>query len=202
MGLFSSVLGLTTLLTVAAFFITSSLAGSGFLLYVAMLGPAALWLLPAHVALALPFGLFGGALLAGAGARTSDRAQAKEVIVLTIALTCLSLYLVGWLMPAAAHATGTAVARYQGSTAAGQAEAGRPSTYELPRLLAGRADPEAGAELRRRLQPVAACLFLGLLAAGLVASPLTWRTRTAVIATVLLFILQVRRWLEAWSGQA
>ena len=184
----------------AAFFLTSTLAGPGFLIYIAMLGPTAAWLLPGHLALAMPFGLFGGALIAGAGPRTND--QPRDVVYLTCVLAILCLYAVGWLMPAGFRATGEATDRFQSKAASERVAPVTPASFEPPRLIAERSDPAVRAELIRRLHPPGACLFLGLLAAGLVASPFTWRASTAAIVTIALFLFQVRRWLEAWSGPA
>jgi hypothetical protein len=194
----SVVLGFTVLLTLGALFLTSAQVGPGFLLYLAMLGPTAAWLIPGHVAIALPFGLFGGTLLAGAGPRSADRVQPREVIGLTFVLALVSLYIVGWLMPSGFQATGAATARFVNKPGSDRVVPVKPASLELPQLLSERADPAMSAELGRRVQLPLACLVLGLIGAGIIAAPFTWSNRTAVIVTLVLFIFQVRRWLEAW----
>ena len=105
MTLSSAVIAVTAVLTLATLFVTAAMAGPGFLLYLAMLGGAAAWLLPALVAQALPCGLFGGAMVAAAGPRSERRAGARAIVAATGLATLLSLGTVSWLTPHAYHAT-------------------------------------------------------------------------------------------------
>jgi hypothetical protein len=185
-GLGSSTFALTAILTGAALFVTAAQAGPGFLLYVAMLGDAAAALLPVHVAIALPAGVFGGALLAGSGPREQEgRVQPTDVITLTLVATLLSAWLVGWAMPAGYQATEQASARYVDSPAFQQPL--RPAALNLFELLADDS-AAARAELFKRLGHVAACLLLGALAAALVASPLSWSHQAALGGTAVALI--------------
>jgi hypothetical protein len=186
-GLASSTLALTAILTGAALVVTMAQAGPGFLLYVAMLGEAAAALLPVHVAIALPAGVFGGALLAGSGPREqAERVQPAEVVMLTLVATLLSAWLVGWGMPAGYQATEWASARYVDAPAVEQATL-RPAALNLSELLADES-AAARAEIFNRLGHVAACLLLGALAAALVASPLSWSHHVALGGTAVAFI--------------
>ena len=151
-------MALTAVFTALALLVTASHVGSGFLLYLAMLGGAAVWLLPVHVGLALPAAVFGATMLAASGPRAlADRPVARDVVVLTCFLTLLCVYLVGWVMPAGHAGTGARVARYQNAPVE-RPEAEPPAALQLPHLLADGSEA-ARAELYRRLWPVAACTW-------------------------------------------
>lgn len=174
-GLVPTTLALTVALSAAAFMVTIFHLGAGFLLYLAAPGDAAIWLLPVHVATALPAALFGGALLAASGPRTSDgRPAPQEIATLVLLVTVASVMLVGWVMPAGYRASSAAMDRFQERRVEGLAEA--PASFDLDRLLA---DPSAAAreELQARVRVIAPCLVLGLIAWLLVASPLSCRWR-------------------------
>ena len=189
-GLLPGILGLTAIMTGAALFVTAAQIGPGFLLYLAMLGEHAVWLLPVHVAVVLPAALFGAALLAASGPGTDDlRTQPSDVIAVTIVASLLSLYLVGWMMPAGYHATNQAVARH--TTAPVERSSPRPAGLELPQLWHTES-PELRAELVQRLRLTIACVIFGGLAAALIASPLTWSYQTALGGTAVAFIWQMR----------
>ena len=199
MALPSAVIAMTFALTLVAFFITAAMAGPGFLLYLAMLGGAAAWLLPALVAQALPLGLFGGAMVAAAGPRSDRRVTARAIVAATGLATLLLLGTVGWLTPHAYHATAARSERYRSPASAARPAPPAPSALELPDLAV---DPSEAArtELRRRLQPVGLVFILGLAAAGFAASTLHWTARAALALTAILFAIQMSYWVKSLPG--
>lgn len=195
MTLLPATLGVTLLLTFGAFLVFSAQLGPGALLYVAILGPQAVWLLPGLLAQTLAPGLLGGALLAGATAESEMRPTSRDISKATVVLTLLTLYLVGWLAPMAFERTGAAVDRFRDRPAV---EAGRtaplpPVALPLPALVQERSEP-ARTELWRRLQLVAICALFGVVAAGVIGSGVRLNTATAIGATAVAFIWQMHRW--------
>lgn len=189
-GLGASTLALTAAATVGALFATATQVGPGFVLYAAMLGDAIAWLLPVHVAVALPAGVFGGALLAGSGPRDAEaRARPMEILRLTLVATLASAWLVGWMMPAAYEATAVRTDRYI-DAGVKRPETPPPAALTLSELLAD-GSAEAVAEVVRRLRLTAPCLILGLVAAALVASPLAWTPGSALGGAAVAFLWQV-----------
>lgn len=203
MTLAPAVFVVTAILTSATFLVALFMAGPGFLLYLAMLGGAAAWLLPGLVAQALPCGLLGGTLVAAANPSSEERLRPAGVVGATCLLTVAALGLVGWLTPQGYQASAAATARYRtGPSSATRAEAtARPSqspaALELPALMADTSDG-ARAELWRRLLPVAATFVLGVIAAGVVGSGARWTTRTAVVATGVVFAIQMSYWITSF----
>jgi hypothetical protein len=66
-----------------------------------------------------------------------------------------------------------------------------PASFDLPRLMADDS-AEAKADLRRRIDMVAPSLVFGLVAAALVASPLSWSYLPALGLAAIAFIWQMR----------
>jgi hypothetical protein len=189
-GLGVSTLAVTAVATVAALFVTATHVGPGFVLYAAMLGDAIGWLLPVHVAVALPAGVFGGALLAGSGRRDAEgRARPADILTLTLVATLASAWLVGWMMPAAYEATAARSDRYI-DAGTKRPETPPPAALTLSELLAD-GSAEARAEVGSRLRLTAPCLILGLVAAALVASPLAWAPRSALGGAAVAFLWQI-----------
>lgn len=197
MALSSAVIAVTAVLTLATLFVTAAMAGPGFLLYLAMLGGAAAWLLPALVAQALPCGLFGGAMVAAAGPRPERRAGARAIVAATGLATLLLLGTVGWLTPHANQATAARSDRFRGPASAQRPAPPAPSALELP-ALASEPSEAARVELRRRLQPVGLVFILGLIASGFAASRLVWSTRAALALTAILFAIQTSYWVKSF----
>lgn len=197
MPLSSAVLAVTAALTMVTFAIASAMAGPGFVLYLAMLGGAAAWLLPALVAQSLPCGILGGTLVAGAGSPSEHRPAAGAVVASTCLVTVMSLGLVGWLMPQGYQQTAARSNRFVNAKATARETAPVPSALELPQLMGYRSDG-GRAELARRLQPVGLVFLLGLVAAGLVASQLAWTTTTALAATAVVYAMQMIYWVKSW----
>lgn len=188
-GLASTTFGLTIVLTGLALMVTAVHLGSDLVWLLALLGGAAAAVLPVHIAVALPAALFGGALLAGSGERSREmRTQPGDIMAFTIVVALFSLYLVGWAMPAAYHASAEATSRYVKQERSGPAS---PAARELPDLLRD-GSTEAQRELWQRLRLTIACIVFGALAAALVASPLSWSAQTALGATAVAFIWQTR----------
>lgn len=187
-------MAVTLALTALAVLMTAARTGPGFVLYAAMLGSSAVWILPVHVVTVLPAGLIGGVLLAGSGPRTSlERPDVRQVAAVTLVATVTSLYLAGWGMPAAYAATAAASARYVQPAVEAPA-AVKPAAMNLPQLAAGSA--AARAELMRRVWPVILCLVSGVAAAALVASPLAWSYRTALGGTAVAFLATATHLLQ------
>lgn len=203
MTLAPAVFVVTAVLTSATFLVALFMAGPGFLLYLAMLGGAAAWLLPGLVAQALPCGLFGGTLVAAAGPASEERVRPAAVVGATCLLTVAALALVGWLAPQGYQATAAATARYRTgpSTASRDGATARPpqspAALELPALMADASDGARG-ELWRRLLPVVATFVLGVVAAGVVGSGARWSTRTALVATAVVFAIQMSDWIKSF----
>lgn len=194
----SALLVVTAVLTFGAFLAMGAELGPGLLLYVAMLGGTAGWLLPGLVAQALPLGLFGGALLTAASRPASDRLAPATVLGATVVVSALCLGLTGWLMPEGYRATAAAAARFTGQPAEQARAAPPPSALDLPALVAAPTSA-ARAELRRRLLPVAGCGVAGLVAGALLALGLRLRITHAMIVTLALFITQMVLWIRSAS---
>jgi hypothetical protein len=195
--LLSATVGVTLLLTVAAFFVSFAELGPGALLLLAMLGPDAAWLLPGMLARTMAPGLLGGALLSAATAETAMRPAARDVLGATFVLTCVTLYFVGWLAPAAVERAGARVSRFVDAPAV---EASRPVTVSpaaqpLPELVQDSSGP-ARSELWRRLRLVATCAVFGLLAAAVAGSGVRVSTAAAVGVTAVAFIWQMQGFVD------
>jgi hypothetical protein len=193
MSLLSATSSLTASLTVFATFVLASQIGPGFFIYLAMLGPTALWLLPGLLAQTIPAGVAGGILLAGANTEADRRPSARDAGKLTIVLAAATLYFVGWGVPEAYARTGAAADRITNPKAveATLAKPPTPARMPLPELMADRSDA-ARAEMWTRLQAVARTLIFGLLAALLLATPLRWNVASALGVTALIFLWQIR----------
>ena len=195
-GLLPTILAFTALLSVGALAVSMFHLGAGSLLVLAALGEHAVWLLPLHVAIALPAALFGGALFASAGPRTADRPTVSELAGTILIVTITSTYLVGWLMPEGYRASRKSMARFQHQPVEHGNEP--PAALDLPRLLQNRS-PAARENLRVRIRLVAPCILLGALAIVAIASPLTWSAQVALAATLIVFIWQARYLLERFG---
>jgi hypothetical protein len=195
--LLSATLGVTLLLTVAAFFVFAAQLGPGALLLLAMIGPDAGWLLPGVLAQTMAPGLLGGALLSAATAETGMRPTARDVLGATFLLTCVTLYFVGWLAPMAVERAGARVSRFVNAPAV---EASRPAMVApaakpLSELVQDSSEP-ARSDLWRRLRLVATCAVFGLIAAAVVGSGVQVNTATAVGVTAVAFIWQMQGFVD------
>ena len=183
----------TALFTVVAAAVGVMMLGPDGLLLLAILGPAAVWLLPSVVAVALPAGAFGGVMLTHAdraGVHDPDEDGNREAIWLAVLATLLSALIVGWLVPLAHQPTEAAFSRYQ--SGAPIAPEVRPARLPLDALLVGLSSvPGARQELLRRAAWIAPSLFLPLLAAGLGVVKRRWTYRESVAATLATFVLFV-----------
>jgi hypothetical protein len=192
MSLLSATSGLTAVLTVLATFVLASGVGAGFLIYLAMLGPSALWLLPGLLAQTIPAGVAGGILMAGANTEADRRPSPRDAAILTIVLAAATLYFVGWAVPDAYERTGAVADRFTKSRAveATQAKPVSAARMPLPELLAD-SSAAARAEMWTRLQAVARTLIFGLAAAFLLVTPLRWNVGSALVVTAVLFLWQM-----------
>jgi hypothetical protein len=167
--------------------------GSGSLLFLAILGPTAVWLLPAFVVVALPAGAFGGVMLTHAdrsGEFGPDEDANREAMQLAVLAMLLSAVIVGWLVPMANQPTEAAFAPYwSGEPPALEIT---PATLSLDALVVGISSvPGARQELLRRAGWVLPSFLLPLLAAGLGVVKRQWTYRQSVAATVAVFALTI-----------
>ena len=202
MGLASGVIAVSAVLTAATFMALVFTSGPGLLLYLAMLGDAAVWLLPGLLVQALPLGLFGGVLLAADRPRAEDAIRPRNILGLALLLTMVTLGLTGWIIPEGYRATAAIGDRFTTSatverrtepSAAARNATTPAAALDLPQLLKN-PSPETNAHLLRRLRPVVGCMLAGAAAAGLVA--VGWRPRSSrVIAlTTAMFFVQMFLW--------
>ncbi len=192
MPLPSAILLASAVLTFGAFLTLSAKAGPGLLLYVAMLGGSAVWLLPGLLAQALPLGLFGGTLVAAASRPTNDRIAPAQLLMPTVLIVGLCLGLTGWMVPEGYRVTAAAAARFTGGTESASDSLPAPA-LDLPSLVAA-GTPAARSELGRRLLPVTGCALAGLVAAVLLAVGIRLPIRAVVVLTLALFVAQMTLW--------
>ena len=191
---------LTAVFTAGALLTTAFRLGTGFPLYLAILGVDAIWLLPVHIVLALPAGLLGGIVFAAGGtAKADESVDVRGAVRVTVLATMVSLLLIGWMMPWAHRATAAAIDRVRGMPVESTGEPLPPAALELPALLAASSDA-ARAELSWRLAPVAACLALGTVGVLLMAVPWTWTRRGALVVATLVFVGLMRVWHSLEPG--
>lgn len=167
--------------------------GNGALLLLVVWGGTVIWLLPAVFALALPAGAFGVVLLTHADPSTGNTEEdpKRETVRLAVYALMLSTLTVGWLVPLASRvATGT-FAPYQDSAQAEQPEV-RPRTLPLDELIARAGSvPEGQEELLRRARRIAPSFLMPLFAGGLVIVRPRWTIKSAVTATVTVFLISL-----------
>ena len=184
---------ITALFTVIAAAAAVMTAGFDGLLLLAILGPTAVWLLPAFVVVALPAGAFGGVMLThadrAAGFGPDEDANRKAMQLAVIAML-LSVLIVGWIVPTAYEPTEAAFSRYQnGATAAPEI---RPARLTLDTLLVEiNSVPGAKQELLRRAGWMVLSLLLPLFAAGLGVVKRSWTFSQSVAATAAAFVFVV-----------
>jgi hypothetical protein len=184
---------LTAVFTVVALVLSAFRLGP---LVVAMLGGFVLWLIPAHLVVALPAAAFGGVLITHAEAVNANEqsedlgADSRRLIILT---TLVSLLTVGWFVPWAGHETGRAFSRYVDRGV--EKAAPTPTALTLDELVvqAG-SDPAARSELVRRVVWPVAAFLLPLLAIILSRAHHRWRYRSAIGATVAVFVVCLIFW--------
>jgi hypothetical protein len=165
-------------------------------LVVAMLGGFVVWWIPAHLVVALPAAAFGGILLAqtepvDTNEQGEDRwSESLRLIVLT---TLVSLLTVGWFVPWANQETGQAFSRYVDRGV--EKAAPTPTALTLDELVvqAG-SDPAARSELVRRVVWPVAAFLLPLLAIIRSRAHHRWRYRSAIGATVAVFVVCLIFW--------
>lgn len=159
-------------------------------LFLALFGPFVLWLVPAHLVVALPASGFGAVLITCV--ESTDpyesgedlRADSIRLIVLT---TLVSLLVVGWLVPWANQASGAAFSRYVDRPV--EEPARTPGQLTLDELLVPAVtDSAARAELLQRAVWPAAAFVLPLFATLLYAVYPRWTYRAAVGTTVAVFV--------------
>jgi hypothetical protein len=184
---------ITALFTLIAFAAAVMTLGRGGLLFLAILGPAAVWLLPAVVIVVLPAGAFGGVMLTyadRAGGYDPDEEFNREAIRLAVLAMLMSALIVGWLVPITNQSTEAAFSRFQ--TGAPAALESTPAKLTLDALLAGmNSVPGARQELVRRSTWVVLSLLLPLLAAGLGVMKRRWTYRQSLAATLAVFVIFV-----------
>jgi hypothetical protein len=151
-------------------------------LYLAMLGGAAVWLLPAPFAIAMPAGAFGGVLLARAEQKVvADEESTGDILRLAVLALLFSALTVGWLVPLAYQETGRAVSRFQNDRPPVELTEVRPERLRLDELVAGMGSvPGAGQELMRRAVWIVLAFLAPSFAAFLVRIRARWRRREAV----------------------
>jgi hypothetical protein len=183
-------IAITALLSVAAALQAVLAMGSNGLLFLAIVGPAAVFLLPPFIVLALPAGAFGGILFTHADRATVDEPDEhahRDAVRLAVLATIVSTVMVGWLVPQAGQPIEAAFSRFQDNSAQ-VAAAVSPARLSLDELvLAIGSVPGAGQELLRRVAWIAASLLMPLFATLLVAVKRRWTYGAAAAATLAVF---------------
>ena len=181
------------MLTAAGVVLLVMQLGQGAPLFLAMLGGAAVWLLLAPFAIAMPAGAFAVSCSRGPSRRWSPMKTrpAKHYVSPVLALM-LSTLTVGWLVPRAYQETGRAVSRLV-PDGVRRTDGGHTRETTLDQLVDGaRSIPGAGKELLRRAAWVLPSFLAPLFAAILVRVRARWKLREAVAATLVIFGISVR----------